>query len=136
MENLKDLFVPYEIAKKLKEIGFDLGCLARYIYDDRNFEWYLVQIQQSKPASTAFNFDKNIERYDYVAAPTYEQVKLWFMEKHLIFITVNCEKWLSDFKGQVETSDAIIDTEMFHDYNEAFNAAIYAAIPFINKDNN
>lgn len=74
--------------------------------------------------------------YDYVAAPTYEQVKLWFMEKHLIFITVNCEKWLHEFKGQVETSAAIIDTEMFHDYNEALQSAIKAAIPFINKDNN
>jgi hypothetical protein len=58
------------------------------------------------------------------------------MEKHLIFITVNCEKWLHEFKGQVETLDAIIDTEMFHDYKKALQSAINAAIPFINNDNN
>lgn len=128
MKDLKDLFVPCEIAKKLKEIGFEDICLG----------WYRNQGNLSffNPRSIVGN-NIDIQKFDdYTKAPTYEQVKLWFMEKHLIFITVNCEKWLSDFKGQVETSDAIIDTEMFHDYNEAFNAAIYAAIPFINKDNN
>ena len=123
MKDLKDLFVPYEIGKKLKEIGFNQPCFSCYCQGEIRF------------IRVGYSWCENITDFE-IYAPTYEQVKLWFMEKHLIFITVNCEKWLSDFKGQVETSDAIIDTEMFHDYNEAFNAAIYAAIPFINKDNN
>lgn len=123
MGNLKDLFVPKEIAIELKEIGFNKPCFACHSSNDIRF------IKASNVWSENINESE-------VYAPTYEQVKNWFMEKHLIFITVNCEKWLHEFKGQVETSDAIIDTEMYHDYNEAFKSAIKAAIPFINKDNN
>ncbi len=124
MENLNDLFVPSEIATKLKEVGFNEPCLG-YFTDSKFFFFADVK-----------NCNTNTEFGFYPTAPTYEQVKIWFMEKHLIFITVNCEKWLHEFKGQVETSDAIIDTEMFHDYKKALQSAINAAIPFINNDNN
>ncbi|WP_212898454.1 hypothetical protein [Capnocytophaga cynodegmi] len=30
METLKDIFVSYEIAQKLKEIGFDEKCIASW----------------------------------------------------------------------------------------------------------
>lgn len=123
MENLKDLFVPYEIAKKLKEVGFNKPCFSCYSGE----EIRLIRV--------GYSWCENITDFE-VYAPTYEQVKLWFMEKHLIFITVNCPKWLHEFQGEVETSDKLYVTEIFNNYNEAFQSAIKAAIPFINNDNN
>jgi hypothetical protein len=125
MENLNNLFVPSEIATKLKEIGFNEPCFG-YLDNNDKFKFF----------ADLKNCNTNSEFGFYPTVPTYEQVKLWFMENHLIFITVNCEKWLHEFRGEVETSNKLYVTEIFNDYNEAFNASINAAIPFINNDNN
>ncbi len=125
MEDLKDLFVPYEIAKKLKEVGYNQQCLA--VFQTQESNRLIIQSFSKLELNSATHL---------LSAPTYEQVKLWFIEKYLIFITVNCPKWLHEFQGEVETSDALVNTEIFHNYNEAFQSAINAAIPFINNDNN
>ena len=58
-------FVPYELAVKLKEIGFDEECFGAY-----HNENYL---------------DLESEEYDYsyaVKAPLFQQAFRWFREKH------------------------------------------------------
>ena len=71
MENLDDIFVPYEIALKLKEIGFDADCIGAYDC------YCMLHIINS---NDRFSLDKN-EIFAY--APTWEQVKKWFREKGL-----------------------------------------------------
>lgn len=72
---MKHLFVPYEIALKLKELGFDEPCFCAY----NNIE-ELSQLDKLQGYSNAL--------FDYVIlAPLYQQVIDWFRIKHYIIIT-------------------------------------------------
>lgn len=90
MTDYEEFLVPIEIAKELKEIGFDKPCL----FDYRNDNIYL-----EGSASVGFVPDPNnadfvatIEQLcgfsnqdaaGLVAVPTYEQVFAWFRKKGL-----------------------------------------------------
>ena len=69
---MKHLFVPYELALKLKEKGFDEQCLMVYESKDS-------LIPESEAGSNYTNVD----------APLYQQVQDWFREKHNIHIKVD-----------------------------------------------
>lgn len=88
--NYEEFLVPVEIAKELKEIGFDKPCLLDY----RNDNIYL-----EGSASVGFSLDpdntdfvatieqlcefSNRDISDWVKIPTYEQVFAWFRKKGL-----------------------------------------------------
>lgn len=90
MTKHEEFLVPIEIAKELKEIGFDKPCL----FDYRNDNIYL-----EGSASVGFSLDpdntdfvaaieqlcefSNRDISDWVTIPTYEQVFAWFREKGL-----------------------------------------------------
>jgi len=68
MNDIKNIFVPYEESLKLQEIGFDYQCIA-YFNDERIL----------KPIETDYvNFR---DTGDYVCSPTYEQAFDWFRER-------------------------------------------------------
>ncbi|MFJ1490532.1 hypothetical protein [Capnocytophaga canis] len=89
METLKDIFVPYEIAVQLKEIGFYEPCMAMYnqrkeieiglneVVKQANF------VRQDLLLVSDFNEinSHHIGSKPFCSAPTYEQVKKWFREK-------------------------------------------------------
>lgn len=106
MENLDDIFVPYEIALKLKEIGFDADCIGAYDC------YCMLHIINS---NDRFSLDKN-EIFAY--APTWEQVKKWFREK-------NCQSSVAfnfgSFYGYMEHTIKVeaYATEDFKTYEEA-----------------
>jgi hypothetical protein len=121
--------IPKELSVKLKEIGFDEVCSAVFRNNDIEYCAQFGEEKTGKKNSDFSMFVVNKERPNYwLSAPTYEQVKEWFMEKHLIFITVNCEKWLSEFMGEVETADGLSKLKTVNDYHEAFAMAIEEAI--------
>ena len=65
-------FVPYELAVKLKELGFDEPCLGYY----SNVEFVFG------------NHTNNVmQRFRY-SAPTIAEVVMWLYEKHDIYINV------------------------------------------------
>ena len=90
MTKHEEFLVPVEIAKELKEIGFDEQCLFYY----RNNNIYL-----EGSASVGFPDDPNEADFvatidgleevvnqdgaDWVIVPTYEQVFAWFRKKGL-----------------------------------------------------
>ena len=90
MTKHEEFLVPVEIAKELKEIGFDKPCL----FDYRNDNIYL-----EGSASVGFSLDPdntdfvatidgleevvNQEGAYWVTIPTYDQVFAWFREKGL-----------------------------------------------------
>ena len=88
MSVLKDIFVSYEIAKKLKEIGFDEKCIFRYIDGELSLEThekYVVKNCVEIEHIINFNYnlfrENNITFSEICSAPTYEQVFKWFREK-------------------------------------------------------
>src|SRR5690606_21849624 len=76
---MKHLFIPYEIALKLKEKGFDEPCLGWYT-NDTGIELRRFDLRMS----TCKNSDKTY--CEGVTAPLYQQVIDWFREKKNIHI--------------------------------------------------
>lgn len=66
---MEHLFLPYELAVKLKEIGFDEMCLGCYT-SDGNF--ILSKSQHFK------NTDSSVKVTDSTCAPIWDQVFNWF----------------------------------------------------------
>ena len=87
MTDYEEFLVPVEIAKELKEIGFDKPCL----FDYRNDNIYLEGSASVGFAPDPNNADfvatieqlcefSNRDISDWVTIPTYEQVFDWFRE--------------------------------------------------------
>ncbi len=92
---MKNLFVPYEIAKQLKEKGFNEKCLGWWFkyYDTANL--HLVENDEGEDnnlkldlsSSQAINARQLEQEYESsCSAPLYQQVIDWFREKHNILI--------------------------------------------------
>lgn len=118
---MKQLFVPYAIASTLKEKGFNEPCLKFYLAEE---------LRDSHPEYIATQKDV-YEVYNGILAPIYQQVVDWFMNEHLIFITVNCETWLHTFYASILTADGIRYTKKYNDHYEAMNNAIEEALKLI-----
>lgn len=80
-------FVPFEIAKKLKEKGFREECLCHYIGED------LVYNIESPIANNQLWFSHNkfdnIWHRDNIDAPTISQVLKWLRDEKKIYIMVD-----------------------------------------------
>lgn len=81
-------YVSYEIAKLLKEKGFDEPCRSAYIW---NTEEYELCAMFSKPLN--FNREGSLEDYEddsvpRISAPTHQMAMKWLREIYDIFIDI------------------------------------------------
>jgi len=78
-QGVESLFVPYEIALELKELGFDEQCLGYYDTEGLKIssDWYLNPQNKNSlfPEPHTTNNPK-------ISAPLYQQVFRWFREKY------------------------------------------------------
>ena len=75
---MKKLFVPYEIAKQLKEKGFDEVCFTNY-----SKKGTLMSVD-----STSGSINTDLSDYEYCSAPLYQQVIDWLRDKHKLYISI------------------------------------------------
>jgi len=73
-------FVPYELAVKLKELGFDEPCLGFY-----NHQGQLILMAQEDESSIEMYKNSYVEMGMQYAAPLFQQVFRWFREKYNLF---------------------------------------------------
>lgn len=75
---MEKLFVPYELAVKLKEIGFDEPCMAHYIKNNQ------YKINKNKILLHIGRLDYDDIYKDYVLEniPLWQQAFDWFRIKH------------------------------------------------------
>ncbi len=114
---MENLFVPYEIAKQLKEKGFDAETLAHYI---NNTELLIIR--------------NNYMHENHIKAPLYQQVVDWFREKHNTSIVQIPTVKMFCFGCFVPTNPhRPIGNKKFVEanYYEALNKAIEEAIKLI-----
>lgn len=83
MKTLQEQFVPYNIAVKLKELGFNEECLATI---DQT-EYLHIKGTKNNPRASMM--------YDIIKAPLWSQVFDWFEEKHKLYSI--CEYVILDF---------------------------------------
>lgn len=127
--NIKGLFVPYEIGLKLKEKGFNEQCLAFFngVGDD------MIQ-----PIDTDFINYRSIG--DCVAAPLWQQVIDWLREKHGYIINIDyfplpehiksLQPWTSELYS-ISEFDYIIEIYDRDTYEKAREQVILKALELI-----
>jgi hypothetical protein len=139
---MKELFVPYELALQLKEIGFDEHCLANYfvfgnaraIEDDKftKPELFLPDDDVENRAE-----ELNMIPYHDVSIPLYDQVIQWFIDKHGIHIHVDFAiGWgyqLLMIGSAFSFSEEFIDNIGCENRHQALNAGISKAIQLIKE---
>ena len=124
-------FVPYELAVKLKALGFNEECFGAYHNED-----YL---------------DLKSEEFDYsyaVKAPLFQQAFRWFREKNYYiainiypttlisseFFTIEIE-YINE-KGMIEWIDDFTSNTQFDTYEEAENACLTKLIEIVESKPN
>lgn len=134
---MKHLFIPYELAVKLKEKGFDEPCAGYFKYKELVCIWD----DDMNPAS-------NSDVSPHIAAPLYQQVTDWFKDVHKIHVCAdlfsNTKKYCATFvplsftpadyplatRYLVERAKYSTKTQ-YDSFYEALNAAIIHAIKLI-----
>lgn len=123
---MKHLFVPYELAVKLKEKGYKEYCLAHYTLVGR-----LLIVRQTGSTYQGV-----------ILAPLYQQIIDWFSEEHNI--ELYCPNYYKNSKGYkpeyecrvngkqsgIESSSSSSVT-LFPTRHEAFDEAIKEALKII-----
>lgn len=86
---MKDLFVPYEIAVQLKEIGFNEPCL-KVGNTNGYIMWKLLEVDADDEAIDV----NDILNVDYgeqwTSIPLFSQCFKWFQDKHNLLNIIDC----------------------------------------------
>jgi hypothetical protein len=82
-------FVPYKLALKMKQLGFDEPCFGYFESQDKNLvinynNKPLTEEQQKRPGLYIVDNRNDILPQWAVAAPLYQQAFRWFREKYNI----------------------------------------------------
>jgi len=92
ISKMKREFVPYELALKLKELGFGEPCFAMWTQGWSEFEWGGSMLPRIFSSKFRLNDTQSCEAYANntdvafgIAAPTFSQCFKWFREKYQIF---------------------------------------------------
>lgn len=89
---MKNLFIPYVIAKKLKEKDFDVNCIASYDEHKDNKLFYCdTEIINAFGGFTSKLIYRK-DNYPCVLAPMYQQVIDWFRLKYNLHIEIQIDK--------------------------------------------
>ena len=79
-------FVPFEIAKKLKEKGFREECFARYYCSDKAYFEENSYNPNTESIFYCYNNDEDLGRF-YIDAPTISQTLKWLRDKFFLHIS-------------------------------------------------
>jgi hypothetical protein len=118
---MKDLFVPYELAVRLKEKGFNEPCLATYHKEYKSII----------PVYAKFTDQ------DVFKAPLWQQVIDWLMEEKKIYMHVDnhFDRLLGYNRGFIPSVNEMFyfneDNDCFESYYKAFEKGIEKALELI-----
>ena len=76
-------YVSYEVAKLLKEKGFDWPCLAH---------WYIGSEAHEKFSDYPINWNEVKSDLDWLSRPTHQMAMAWLREVHKIHIEISVQE--------------------------------------------
>ena len=128
---MKHLFVSYEIAKQLKEKGFDEKCLGYINQEGKTYLFDFMLLDQ-------YGLESN-EEYEGILSPLYQQVIDWFREEHRLFITIidgdkrndNIFYWFQVYDLNKQSAVVAVLDQEYKTYYEALDKAIEEALKLI-----
>jgi hypothetical protein len=124
-------FVSYEIALKLKELGFDEPCLTYYYELTSNLRTHLAI-----DVRNAWTYSGN-KKLGFTLAPLYQQAFKWIREKHNIDISINTiyskynENTIKQYSGVIDTKTMYTNVGFYDNYEEAQLAGLQKMIEII-----
>lgn len=134
---MNHLFVPVNIAIKLKEIGFDEPCFAGYQPNHKNIvTLYFKSTKQNGTSTTPSTYGKYCHQNNHVVkAALYQQVFDWFREKgyNSGIFEENRNDW--GYHAGLGTHDTIGGIVGYETYEEAQNECILNLIEQYEKSN-
>jgi hypothetical protein len=135
---MENLFVSYEQALQLKELGFNEPCFGRYYYK----ESYPMLNPNSGETELVFEFGQYIKQTEItILVPLYQQAFRWFRDNHNLFgcIDLQCSNptyWYIRVDDIIE-NNFVYHSEDYHikykTYEEAEDACLDKLIE-ITKD--
>lgn len=102
---MKEYFVPFEIAKKLKQLGFDEPCLACY---DK------CEMLSSYSSSVFEPINYNTSGF-VRSAPLYDQVFNWIRKNHSLQWVITKDKYNYDYY-EFHEHDIMIKCDVFKSF--------------------
>jgi hypothetical protein len=124
-------FVSYEIALKLKELGFDEPCLTYYYELTSNLRTHLaIDIRN------AWTYSGN-KKLGFTLAPLYQQVFKWLRNKYDIDFSINTiyskynENTSKKYSGVIDNKTVFINVGFYETYEEAELAGLQKMIEII-----
>ena len=108
-------FIPFELAVKLKALGFDEPC---------QLGWYLPHSEIAIKAGVEPNYWQLIPTHpllNQIAAPLYQQAFRWFREKHYLIssiyqLSVNVKSGLSSFEYMIDKLNNLGLSQFIEDF--------------------
>lgn len=84
---IEKLFVPYNIAVKLKELDFDEPCFATYWHSNKKLNGLpLTDMAGDDCDALHYNWQNSKIHPSIVTAPLYDQVEQWLIDKDRICV--------------------------------------------------
>lgn len=128
-------FVSYEIALKLKELGFDEPCFTYYYEINSNLRTHLVvDINKAWTYSGKTNLG-------FTLAPLYQQVFKWLRNKYGIDFSINTiysmynKNTSKKYSGVINNKTVYINVGFYDNYEEAELAGLQKMIEIIENLN-
>ena len=138
---INEYYVSLEVAKLLKEAGFDWKCRGIYVLDSENDPEYVFS------TANFTNTSKEIEGYIRLSAPTLDVAQRWLREvKHLdisihydptiksqpyVYFIYDVEEKFNDIFGIISPVTHSYSDGYFYTYEEAQEAGIKKALEII-----
>jgi hypothetical protein len=123
-------FVPYELALKMKQLGFDEPCFA-YYYTLNGRDWKFAE----KTEYYKLDDNMNIGGKFTISAPLFQQAFRWFREKYQLHSTITSisqESWQWHITKPGESLGKLYD-EDFYTYEEAELACLEKLIEIVEQ---
>jgi len=116
-------FVPYELALKLKQLGFDEPCFGRF-----NNDGYLLIAHTEK-----YIISNGVDRSEFFTlAPTFSQAFRWFREKHgMVFNLVGSGPYYPSIAFILIDGNSDIELGEYDNYDEAELACLDKMIEIV-----
>jgi hypothetical protein len=86
---MQEQFVPYEIALKLKQKGFDEPCFATYNHEQKLNGLPLYDMENNPTNALEYTWINSKVHDSICCAPLWQQVIDWLREKHSIDILID-----------------------------------------------
>ena len=134
---MKEQFVTYEIALKLKNLGFNEFCMG-FFYSE-----HIDELSDISLGTTTKVVEEMVNRFNCIKAPLWQQVIDWFRNLHGVIIEVYIPRYIPyEYNFAIYYPDELTKNhlnekyfnEIIYDYNVAREIAILKAIELCKKN--